>query len=443
VSDLLAARSQMAISLAFHIVFAAMGIGLPLLLAISEWLWLRRREEVYLRLTRAWAKGAAIFFAVGAVSGTVLSFELGLLWPGFMEFAGPLIGMPFSLEGFAFFTEAIFLGIYLYGWNRVHPWAHWWAGVIIAISGAASALFVLAVNGWMNAPTGLVMREGAVAAIDPIAAMANPFWIPNTIHMLIAAYMATGFGAAGIHALGLLRDPRNLFHRRALAIALTLGGVMALAQPLSGDLLARRLHRLQPAKLAAMEGQFQTERCAPLRIGGIPSTRDRLTRYAIEIPCGLSLLAAHDPDAEILGLDAFPPDEIPPVEIVHVAFQIMVAIGSALMALALWGGWVALRHRRLADGRTFLRLLMLAAPLPFIAIQAGWVVTEVGRQPWIIYGVMRVSDAVTPMPGLVVPFTVFTLLYIALSVIVVYLLRRQFVQSPRIIAPAGNRVEDT
>jgi cytochrome bd-type quinol oxidase subunit 1 len=240
-----------------------------------------------------------------------------------------------------------------------------------------------------------------------------------------------------------LTDALNLFHRRALAIALTLGGVMALAQPLSGDLLARRLHQLQPAKLAAMEGQFQTERCAPLRIGGIPSTRDRVTRYAIEIPCGLSLLAAHDPDAEILGLDSFPPDEIPPVEIVHVAFQVMVAIGFALMALALWGGWVAIRRRRLADGRIFLRLLILATPLPFIAIQAGWVVTEVGRQPWIIYGVMRVSDAVTPMPGLVVPFTVFTLLYIALSVIVVYLLRRQFVQSPRIIAPAGNRVEDT
>ena len=425
-SDLFAARAQMAVSLGFHIVFAAIGIGLPAMMVISEALWLRTRDEAYLRITKAWAKGAAIFFAVGAVSGTVLSFELGLLWPTFMEHAGPLIGMPFSLEGFAFFTEAIFLGIYLYGWNRVSPRAHWLAGVAVAVSGAASALFVMAVNGWMNAPTGFTLGpDGSFTDIDPVAAMLNPFWIPNTVHMLIAAYAATAFGAAGIHAYRLLREPASRFHRNALAISLVLGGAMALLQPLSGDVLARRLHTLQPAKLAAMEGQFETERCAGLRIGGIPDVERGETRFALEIPCGLSLLAAHDPQAEIVGLNDFPADERPNPVPVHIAFQIMVGIGTLLMLLGAWGAWLLWRRRRLSDQRLFLKLLVLAAPLGFVAIEAGWVVTEVGRQPWIIYGIMRVGDAVTPMPGLVVPFLGFTALYILLSVIVTYLMIRQ------------------
>ena len=425
-TDLFAARAQMAVSLGFHIVFAAIGIGLPAMMVISEALWLRTRDETYLRITKAWAKGAAIFFAVGAVSGTVLSFELGLLWPTFMEHAGPLIGMPFSLEGFAFFTEAIFLGIYLYGWNRVPPLAHWLAGLAVAVSGAASALFVMAVNGWMNAPTGFALApDGSFVSIDPLAAMNNPFWIPNTVHMLIAAYAATAFGAAGIHALRLLRDRRSAFHRRALVIAVALGGAMAVLQPISGDVLARRLHRLQPAKLAAMEGQFETERCAGLRIGGIPDVARGETRFALEIPCGLSLLAAHDPQAEILGLNAFPEDERPNPVPVHLAFQVMVGIGFLLMALGAWAAWIAWRRRDWTEQRLFLKLLVLAAPLGFVAIEAGWVVTEVGRQPWIIYGLMRVSEAVTPMPGLIVPFLGFTALYVLLAVIVTYLMIRQ------------------
>lgn len=436
-SDLLAARSQMALSLAFHIVFASIGIGLPLLMVISEGVWLRRRDELHLRLTQAWAKGAAIFFAVGAVSGTVLSFELGLLWPTFMDYSGAIIGMPFSLEGFAFFTEAIFLGIYLYGWNRVRPLAHWLAGIAIAVSGALSALFVLSVNGWMNAPTGFVVTEQGPAEIDPIAAMGNPFWIANTVHMMTAAYLATAFGAAAIHAWRLLRDPENLFHRRALGIALAVGAVMAVAQPISGDWLARRLYRLQPEKFAAMEGHFETERCAPLRIGGIPFPEEGVTRYALEIPCGLSLLATRDPDAEILGLHAFPPDERPPTVIVHLAFQVMVGTGFFLMGLGLWAAWIALRRHSFADHRRFLRLLVIAGPLSFIAIEAGWTVTEVGRQPWIIYRIMRTADAVTPVPGLVVPFTIFTVLYLLLSFTVAYLLRRQVAESPRVYAPVG------
>jgi cytochrome d ubiquinol oxidase subunit I len=429
--DLLAARSQMAMSLAFHIVFAAIGIAMPFLMVIAEWRWLRTKDEIYLTLAKRWAKGTAILFAVGAVSGTVLSFELGLLWPGFMGYAGSIIGMPFSLEGFAFFTEAIFLGIYLYGWKRVPPRAHLFAGAMVAVSGALSGIFVVIANAWMNAPTGFRLVAGKPVDIDPIAAMMNPASFPQTLHMTLAAYAATGFVVAGIHAFMLLRDPYNRFHKAALAIALAVGGTTAILQPLSGDLLAKSVAKTQPVKLAAFEGQFQTEQGAPLRIGGIPDETAGVTRYAIEVPYGLSLLAYGDPNATVKGLNDFRIDERPPVAVVHVAFQIMVACGVAMMLIALWGAWRYVRaRRRWLESKWFLRVLVAAASLGFIAIETGWVVTEVGRQPWIINGVMRTSEAVTPMPGLVVPFITFTLLYILLAVITVWLLLRQVAASP-------------
>ncbi len=431
-SDLLAARSQMAMSLAFHIVFAAVGIAMPLLMVVAEWRWRRTREEVYLVLAKRWAKGTAILFAVGAVSGTVLSFELGLLWPQFMNYAGAIIGMPFSLEGFAFFTEAIFLGIYLYGWDRVRPGAHLLSGVLVAVSGALSGIFVVIANAWMNSPTGFEMVDGRPANIDPVAAMLNPMAFSQTLHMTLAAYAATGFAVAGIHAYLLLRDRKNLFHRRALAIALVVGGAAALLQPLSGDLSARAVAQYQPVKLAALEGQFKTERGAPLRVGGIPDEETGETCCAIEIPYGLSLLAFHDPNAEVKGLEAFPRDQWPNTLIVHTAFQIMVGMGTLMMAIALWALWRWWRRRgALFESKWFLRALVLAAPAGMIAIEAGWTVTEVGRQPWIIQGVMRTKDAVTPMPGLIVPFLVFTLLYIFLAAIVVWLLLRQVAASPK------------
>jgi cytochrome d ubiquinol oxidase subunit I len=432
VDDLLAARSQMAMSLAFHIIFAAAGIAMPLLMVVAEWLYLRTREEVYLTLTKRWAKGTAILFAVGAVSGTVLSFELGLLWPKFMGYAGAIIGMPFSLEGFAFFTEAIFLGIYLYGWNKVGPRAHLAAGVIVAVSGALSGIFVVIANAWMNSPTGFEMVNGQPVNIDPIRAMLNPMAFSQTLHMTIAAYAATGFLVAGIHAFLLLRDRTNIFHRRALAIALTVGGVAAILQPLSGDLSARDVALYQPAKLAALEAHFKTEAGAPLSIGGIPDEEKRETRYAIKIPKGLSLLAFHDADATVKGLEDFPRDQWPNTLIVHTAFQLMVALGTLMMTVALWGAFLCWRKRALPDGKWFLRAVVLTAPAGMIAIEAGWTVTEVGRQPWIIHGVMRTSEAVTPMPGLVVPFLVFTTLYIFLAAVVVWLLWRQVAASPKI-----------
>ncbi|MBX6332092.1 MAG: cytochrome ubiquinol oxidase subunit I [Gemmatimonadaceae bacterium] len=438
-SDVLAARSQMAMSLAFHITFAVVGIGMPLLMVIAEVRWRRSGDAMYLELAKRWAKGTAILFAVGAVSGTVLSFELGLLWPEFMRYAGAIIGMPFSLEGFAFFTEAIFLGVYLYGWDRIPPRAHVVAGAIVAVSGAASALFVVIANAWMNAPAGFEIVNGVPTHIDPIAAMRNRAAFPEVLHMLLAAYAATGLVVAGIHAALLLRDRRNAFHRRALAVALIVGAPAALVQPISGDVIGRMTAEVQPVKLASMEGQFRTERGAPLRIGGIPDEAARTTRWALEIPYGLSLLAYHDPRAVVRGLDAFPREDWPPVPIVHVAFQIMVGLGTYIALVSAWAIVAAWRRRALPDDPWLLRALALAAPMGFICIEAGWTVTEVGRQPWIIYGVMRTADAVTPMPGLVVPFAVFTALYCLLGAIVVWMLSQHVARSPRIAerAPAG------
>src|SRR6266849_2016389 len=283
-NDLLAARSQMAMSLAFHIIFAAIGIAMPLLMVIAEWRWLRTKNEVYLTLAKRWAKGTAILFAVGAVSGTVLSFELGLLWPGFMAYAGAIIGMPFSLEGFAFFTEAIFLGLFLYGWKRVPPFIHWLSGALVAVSGILSGIFVVAANAWMNSPAGFKIVEGKIVDVDPIAAILNGACFHEVVHMTLAAFVATGFLVAAVHAFFLLRDRNNPFHRAALGIALAVACICTPLQILRGDLSARAVARLQPAKLAAMEAHYRTQAGAPLLIGGIPDDQRMTADYALDIP---------------------------------------------------------------------------------------------------------------------------------------------------------------
>jgi cytochrome d ubiquinol oxidase subunit I len=429
------ARAQMGLSLAFHIVFAVIGVGMPLLMVISEAAWLRTGERTYLDLTRRWARGTAILFAVGAVSGTVLSFELGLLWPGFMEYAGGIIGMPFSLEGFAFFTEAIFLGIHLYGWGRVPALVHWLSGVVVALSGLASAAFVTSANAWMNAPAGFRIVQGRVADVDPTAAMLNPAALQQIVHMALAAYAAVGFGVAGVHASLLLRDRASGFHRRALGIALALGVVAIPLQVASGDFIARMVAQRQPAKLAAMEALYRTQAGAPLTIGGLPDDEQLRVRWGVELPRLLSLLAHHDPDAVVTGLDAFPRDRWPDVRAVHLAFDVMVLCGALLLALAVWVVWLVARRRRLSDSTWLLRSLVVATPIGFVAIEAGWVVTEMGRQPWIVYEVMRTAEAVTPMPWLVVPFSLFTAVYLLLSVVLVALLRREFLST----VPAATR----
>jgi cytochrome bd ubiquinol oxidase subunit I len=423
-TDLIAARSQMAMSLGFHIVFASLGIAMPLLIALTEWRWLRTRDTRYLALAQRWAKGTAILFAVGAVSGTVLSFQLGLLWPHFMERAGPLIGPLFALEGFAFFTESIFLGIYIYGWSRTAPRAHWYAGLMVAVSGIASAAFVVATNAWMNAPTGFVLQDGQFTHVDPLAVLLHPMAWHEIIHMLLAACAATGFLVGGIHAFFLLRDTSSFFHRQALLIALAVGGLPALLQPISGDLLAKTVARHQPAKLAAMEALFHTQAGAPFVLGGVPDTATQTVPYSLAVPTGLSLLLHFDARAVVPGLDGIPHADWPPVAIVHLAFQLMVGCGIVLGTLALWSGLRWWQAGTLENDSCLLRALELAAPLGFIAIEAGWVVTEVGRQPWIIYHIMRTAEAVTPMPGLWMSLVTFALLYCVLAGIVLWALWR-------------------
>jgi cytochrome bd ubiquinol oxidase subunit I len=423
--DLLAARSQMAVSLGFHIIFASIGMAMPFLMAVSHFRWLRTGKPVYRDLTKAWSHGVAIFFATGAVSGTALSFELGLLWPKFMEHAGPIIGMPFSWEGTAFFLEAIALGLFLYGWNRLKPWVHWGVGVAVGVTGVLSGVFVVCANAWMNSPAGFTWVNGQAIDIDPFKAMFNDAWKTQTLHMTLAAFEATCFAVGGLHALLLWRRPTSLLHREAFKIALFIGSIAALLQPLSGDLLAKGTAVRQPIKLAAMEAHFHTEKGAPLIIGGIPDVEEKKVRYAIKLPYLLSVLAYGDPKAEVKGLEEFPESDWPPVMIVHVAFQIMVGAGSVLAGLGLAFLYFSWRRPHLVVHPVFLIAIGLATPLGFLALEAGWVVTEVGRQPWIIYGIMRTRDALTPMPGLVYPFLIFSAVYLILTLVVAWLMVRQ------------------
>ena len=425
-TDLLAARLQMTVSLGFHIIFAAIGTAMPFLMAISHYFWLKTNQKVYYDLTKAWSKGVAIFFATGAVSGTVLSFELGLLWPKFMKHAGAIIGMPFSWEGTAFFLEAIALGIYLYGWDRAPRRIHWWSGVFVGITGVLSGLFVICANGWMNSPAGFEWVNGEAIHIDPWAAMFNPSALGQGLHMTLASFTATGFAVAGLHAWGLLRNRTSVFHRKAMEIALVVGSVGALLQPIQGDRLAKQVALLQPIKLAAMESLFVTAQPAPLLLGGIPDSETGTIRYGIHIPKLLSFLANGDFDSEVKGLDAYPRENWPPVGITHFAFQTMVALGSILAGLGIVSlGLLKLKSSKLFHS-LFLKVLILCTPFGFIAIEAGWVVTEVGRQPWIIYNILKTKDALTDMPGLVYPMLLFSGVYFLLAIIVGVLMTKQF-----------------
>jgi cytochrome d ubiquinol oxidase subunit I len=439
---LAAARSQMALSLAFHMIFAASGIALPLLMLMAEGLWLRTGQRHYRDLAKKWAKATGLLFAVGAVSGTALSFELGLLWPRFMEFAGSIIGPAFLLEGFAFFIEAIFLGLYLYGWDRLSPVAHWLAGFPVAISGLLSGILVVAVNAWMQAPVGFDLdASGRLTNIDPLATFRSPFWLHMAIHSSLSCYIAVGFAVAGVYAVGLLRGRRDAYHRSGLTIAMTLATVTALLQPISGDFNGRMVAQYQPAKLAAMEALFKTQAGAPLILGGIPDEEAGEVRFRIEIPYGLSLLVAHDPQAVIKGLNEFPPDERPNVLWVHLAFQVMVGCGFFLIGLGLWFWWGRWRHGDV-ESNWLLRALVFGSPLGFIALEAGWLVTELGRQPWTIYRLMRTSEAVTPASDVPSSFLVFTVLYLGLAVaLVVLLLRLARGKLPTEGAPAPRETE--
>ncbi|MFC3197522.1 cytochrome ubiquinol oxidase subunit I [Parapedobacter deserti] len=423
--DLMAARSQMAVSLGFHIIFACVGMVMPFFMAISHFIYLKTGKPIYKGLTKAWSKGVAILFATGAVSGTMLSFELGLLWPTFMQHAGPIFGMPFSLEGTAFFIEAIALGFFLYGWDRLKPWFHWVTGLIVGLSGLASGILVVAANAWMNSPAGFDFIDGEYRNIDPIKAMFNDAWFSQALHMTLAAFVATGFAVSGVHAFMILKGKNITFHATAFRISALCACIAALLQPISGDISAKDVAKRQPAKLAAMEAHFETAANAPFLIGGIPDEETASVRYGIKIPGLLSFLAHGDSDKPVTGLNDIPKENWPPVAITHYAFQLMITLGMLLVALALIYFSALFKWKSWLGSKWLLRLFVIATPMGYIAVEAGWVVTEVGRQPWIIYEVMRTADAVTPMPGIVYSFYLFTAVFLSLSAIVVFLLYRQ------------------
>jgi cytochrome d ubiquinol oxidase subunit I len=393
-------------------------------------MYLKTNNPIYRNVTKAWSKGVAIFFATGAVSGTVLSFELGLLWPTFMKHAGPIFGMPFSLEGTAFFIEAIALGFFLYGWGRFNKWFHWFTGVVVGLSGLASGILVVAANAWMNSPTGFTLVNGKYTDIDPIKAMFNPAWFSQALHMSVAAFAATGFAVAGVHALMILRKRNVDFHMRSFRLAAIFGVVAAILQPLSGDISAKMVAKRQPAKLAAMEAHFKTEPYSPLIIGGIPDVKNQKVDYALQLPGMLSFMVYDDFKTPVKGLDQIPLADQPPIAVTHYAFQLMVGLGMAMMALGVIYLIALAKKKSWFTKEWFLKLFIAATPLGFIAVEAGWTVTEVGRQPWIIQGVMRTKDAVTPMPGIGYSFYLFTAVYFTLSIAVIFLLYRQIKMVP-------------
>ncbi|MFK8036892.1 MAG: cytochrome ubiquinol oxidase subunit I [Crocinitomicaceae bacterium] len=422
---LMAARMQMATSMIFHIVFAAIGMVMPFFIVVSHYKWLKTKDETYLDLTKAWQKGVAIFFVVGAVSGTMLSFELGLLWPKFMLHAGPIIGMPFSLEGTAFFIEAIAFGFYVYGWKKIkRKWFHWLTGLIVGISGVSSGILVVAANGWMNAPSGFEYINGEYINIDPIKALFNDAWFTQSLHMTLAAFIAVGFAVGGIHAFQYYRKKNQNFHVKALRIALVFGSFAAILMPISGDLAAKDLAVRQPIKLAAMEAHYDTENGAGLLVGGLLDEKTHQITFGFHIPKALSFLAFGDLNAEVKGLNDFPEDEHPPVAITHYSFQVMVGIGTLLLGLGILF-LISLKKKKWIHKRFFLFLFIGATPLGFLALEAGWFVTELGRQPWIIHQVMRTKDAVTPINGLEYSFYLYLTIYLSLSFTVFWLMKRQ------------------
>jgi cytochrome d ubiquinol oxidase subunit I len=416
----IAARAQMGTSLAFHIVFAALGVGLPLLVFVAEGLWLRTRDRAYYDLARVWAKGMAILFAVGAVSGTILSFELGLLWPEFMKYAGGIIGLPFSLEGFAFFIEAIFIGLYLYGWEKLSPRAHWLSALPIVISGPFSAAFITMANAWMQMPTGFTIVNGHVTNVQPLVAMFAKPWATEVVHGTLAAYVLTSFAVAGVCAFAWLRGDRRRQVVRGIVVAMTLGAIALPIQMIVGDVAARFDAENEPSKFAAMEAIFHTERDAPITIGGFPSG-DHMVG-AIEIPELLSILVAFDPRAQVTGFDRIRADDRPPIEATHLSFDTMVGSASLLTLVVM--AWLFTLVRRMPLIRPVAIAIALSAPLALTALEAGWFVTEFGRQPWIARGLLRTSDAVTVAPGIDLQFYGFSIIYVVLAAMTWWLLRR-------------------
>jgi cytochrome d ubiquinol oxidase subunit I len=415
-SNLIAARTQMAFTLGFHILLVPLGVALPALTVTANWRGVRKRDDVALLLARRWSKVMAITFAVGAVSGTVLSFELGLLWPGLMGTYGDVFGLPFDIEAIAFFLEAILIAIYIYGWDRLSPRAHLWTGVPLPFVSMLGAASIVAANSWMNTPQGFKLSsKGVVENVDVAKAVFTPAFPWEFGHMIIAAYLGAGFVVASVYAVGMLRGRNDRYHRLGFLIPFTVAAVLTPVQLLVGDQITRMIIREQPVKYAAAEGVQQTATNVPESLFGyLPGNgqdNNADIEYAIKIPDLASILTGGRPDTKITGLDSVKQDDRPPVNLVHWCFDIMVLTASALALLALWFGLVWWRRRRLPKTRWFLRCAAIASVAILVTIECGWILTEVGRQPWIVYGHLRTKDAVTDTGGIWLTFAIILTLY--------------------------------
>jgi cytochrome d ubiquinol oxidase subunit I len=423
-SNLLAAREQMAFTLGFHIVLSCLGVALPATILIANYIGLKRGDSDAMELARRWSKAMAITFAVGAVTGTVLSFEFGLLWPRFMDRFGAAFGIAFAIEGIFFFLEAIFLAIYIYGWKRLSGWAHFWSGVPMVITGIGGAFSVVAANSWMNQPQGFTLDPaGKVVDTNPVQVLFNPATGYEAPHMILAAYIVVGFLVASIYATGMLKGRRDRLHRLGLMIPLTIGLIAAPLQFLVGDTAARAVAENQPAKFAGMEciqktGTHQTE-----YIGGICTSNG--VKASIPIPDLDSFLVGFSPDTKVTGLNDIPPQNRPPANtMLHLAFDTMIGICSLMIALGLWVLFVWWRRRDIPKTPWFLRAVAISGAAAVLSLWCGWIVTEVGRQPWIVQGYMRTSEAVTPAHGIWFSFGLVLLLYATIGTIAILILRR-------------------
>ena len=422
---LLEARQMQALSLAVHIPLVCFGIAFPAMVLFLEGMWLRTGDPLYRALAKRWSHAMLILFAIGVVTGTILSFELGLLWPEFMATFGDVFGLAFGFEGFSFFLEAIFIAIYVYGWDRLPRRVHFLCGIPIVIAGATGSFFVISVNGWMNDPTGFRIENGEVVDVKPWEALFNANMWHELVHMYLAGIIVAGFLVAAVYAAGWLRGNRERRHRVALIIALSFASITAPVQLFVGDFAARTVAERQPTKLAILEGLAKTESGAPLHIFGI--YEDGEVKYGIKFPKLLSLLAYHDPNATVQGMDAAGPDGVPTqtgINIVRLSFQAMVFIGSGLATLGAWFLWSAWRRGRLPRTRWFMRAVVAAGPLAVVALLCGWITTEVGRQPWIVYEIMRTEEAVTGAGGIPVGYATLVVVYLSLAAIAGVMLRR-------------------
>jgi cytochrome bd ubiquinol oxidase subunit I len=420
--DVVPARVQMGTTLGFHIVLACLGVALPSIVLLAEFVGLRRHDETAMLLARRWSQAMGVLVAVGAVTGTVLSFELGLLWPGLMRQYGPVLGLPFGIEGIFFFLEAIFTAIYLYGWRRLGGWAHWWSGVPIAVSGVLGGMSVIAVNSWMNQPGGFTMVDGKIVSVDPWQVFFNHAASYEMPHMILAAYMVTGFIVAGVYAAGILRGRRDRYHYTGFALGFVPAAVLTPFQILVGDTAARAIAHDQPVKFASMEYVAGTSRDVPEWLGGVYVNGH--VYGGLRIPGMDSLLVGFSTDTEVVGWDSVPAADRPPaVWLIHLCFDVMVGLGSLLLLAGLWALYGWWRHRQLPPQRLFWLLGAVSGVAAVVAMECGWVVTEVGRQPWVVYRLQRTAAAATTNGGVVASLSIVIVLYAMLGTATILILR--------------------